>query len=377
MKVVIIMGHELPFPPMQGGGVNYLVDGLSQGIAKLGASVKVIAPTFPGQPDRETKNGVEMVRIQGHDRNPVKWKNYLVGLPYTMRAKKEIGDADLVMCHFLQTPFLAKKSRRYVLTHSVHRDPKFFLKYFNGVDRVYTATQAIKDAVAEVNPLLRDRCKIIYNGVDFSAYPAPVPLPPTNRLRFLFIGRFTTCKGLIGLLDGFIAAAKIRPDIELLTVGPQDAVGGAEPELLERLSKVAAASGVQDRIEFRGPVFKRPEIDAEFAACHVLLLPSEWGETLNMSVVESTRIGRPVLISDVDTNLPLLQNGLFGYFVKSGSADAWRDAILKMADERDKLADFGKAAYKFGKEQFSVPALSQEYIDDFNQLISARKGAGR
>lgn len=373
MKISFVLGHELPFPPEKGGGVNSLLDGLTKALAALGHEVTAYSPQVKGRPDEEVRDGVKHIRVQGEERKPSHLKNFFAGLPYARRVKKVLQPCDVLSCHLLHGFLFARTVKARVVTHTIHRDPKKFLYLFSSLNRIYTGSDAITERAADVVPSLAQKFKTVYNCVDFDAYPKASPLQESREVRFLFVGRFSEDKGLATLVTAFCAAARSNPNIRLKTVGPMTAEGGADPQFVERLKTQVTAAGLEERINFVQPIFDRAKLDEEIRNADVVVLPSIGGETLNMSILECMRIGRALLISDLAANAPLNKEGETGFFAKAGDSDDWTEKILHLASDKARLKTFGENAYRYGLQTFSCKGIAAAYISDFNQLLTLKK----
>ncbi len=185
-------------------------------------------------------------------------------------------------------------------------------------------------------------------GPRVQVLPNPAPPPhdvDAERLdpgTFVFVGRLTAAKDL----GTAIAAISLVPAARLVIVG--DGPDRAEIE------RVAAASGADGRIEFRGAL---PRDDAlrVVAGAEAGLLSSAW-ENLPHSAVEALSVGVPVVATAVGGVPEVVHDGENGLLVPAGRPDALAAAITRVLEEpglRDRLALAAKP---------SVEAISSEVI---------------
>jgi glycosyltransferase involved in cell wall biosynthesis len=375
MKISFVLGHELPFPPAKGGGVNSLLDGLTRALARAGHEVTAYSPVTPGRPDVEVVAGVRHVRVQGAERRPGNLKNVVAGIPYALRVWKTIEPCDVLSGHLLHGFLFTGHPKAKIVTHTIHRDPKKFLLLFSQLDRIYTGSDAVTEEAAQVVPRIARKLKTVYNCVDFAGYETQEPRPADGKVRFLFVGRFSRDKGLDVFIPAFCRAARQDASLTMKTLGPMKAEGGGDEGLLAEMQAFVKGEGLEDRVQFAEPVFTREQIDAEIRNCDVVCLPSVGGETLNMSIIESMRIGRALLISDLPANLPLTEEGHTGWFARAGDGASWERKITEISAQRELLPQVGSNAYRFGLEKFSADKVAADYIADFSALLDA-KGCG-
>jgi glycosyltransferase involved in cell wall biosynthesis len=373
MRITFALGHELPFPPSRGGGVNALLDGLCRAFVAEGHTVTAYSPLLDGRPARECDGGITHIRFKGAARRKNDYLNALLGLPYIWAIRASLGRCEILSCHMLHAFVFSGCRAARAVTYTLHRDPKWFVSVYRGLNRVYTASEAVSAQTRQSAPALAAKVRTIHNCVDFRGYEMPAPVRH-ELLRFIFVGRFSQDKGVDVLIRAFVAAAKQDPRIQLSLVGPTLSSDGGDESLAARSRAYIAASGVADRIEIAPPIFDRARLDQRIRESDVVCLPSVRGETLNMSIIESMRLGKCALVSDLPANAPLLKNGLTGLFARAGDEADWTAKILHFAANRDQVEAFGRTAFTYGREAFSTEAIAREYIQDFEALI--RKPSG-
>lgn len=372
MNIAFALGHELTFPPSRGGGVNSLLESLCRALAAEGHNVTAYSPRFDSEPHRETIDGVRHIRLKGMHRRKNNLLNALCGLPYALSLRSALEPCDVLSCHMLHSFLYSSIRKARVVTHTVHRDPKPFLTLFRRLDRIYTGSDAISAQAKVVVPALEDKVRTVHNCVDFRGYD----LPASNRtamLRFIFVGRFSEDKGVDILIRAFIEAAKREPAIELSLVGPIEAKDGGDERLVERCRTLIRAADMTERIKIESPIFDRVRLDERIRNSDVVCLPSVRGETLNMSIIESMRLAKCLLISDLPANAPLVKTGYNGFFARTGDQSDWTQKILHLAASRQQLEELGANSFRYGFETFSATRIARNYLEDFNSLLQKAK----
>jgi glycosyltransferase involved in cell wall biosynthesis len=310
--------------------------------------------------------------MPGAERRSGSLKNFIGGIPYALRVWKSIEPCDLLSGHLLHGFLFARHPKAKIVTHTIHRDPKKFLLLFSQLDRIYTGSDAVTEEAAQVVPRITRKLKTIYNCVDFAGYETQESRMPDGKIRFLFVGRFSRDKGLDVLIPAFCRAAREDASLILKTLGPMTADGGGDERLLEEMKAFVKREELEERVQFADPVFTRAEIDAEIRNCDVVCLPSIGGETLNMSIIESMRVGRALLISDLPANLPLTEEARTGWFARAGDVADWERKIREISSCHGLLPQIGRNAYQFGMEKFSADKVAADYIADFSDLLNAK-----
>jgi glycosyltransferase involved in cell wall biosynthesis len=372
MKISYVLGHELPFPPKGGGGVNSLLNAVTKAMARQGHEVTAYSPAFPGAATDEVIAGVRHLRVKGAPRHPSNIQNQIRGLPYAIRVRSIIEPCDVLNCHLLSSFVFKPLRNAKVVTHTIHREPKKVLALTALLDRIYTGSEAVSEEAGHCVPWLKSKIKTVHNCVEFEDYTERMPSKRAD-FTFIYVGRFSRDKGIETLVRGFIAVAKTNHAVRLIVVGPQTAEGGGEPDFFHEMRRLVATSGVAERISFLPPVYDRQELDDLIRTADVVCLPSLGGETLNMSVLECLRLSTPTLISDLPANLPLVENGVSGFFARVGNVEDWAKMMGKMADlDEVRFAEMGRSAYRYGLNNFASDAIAKRYVEDFHTLLGTR-----
>ena len=141
--------------------------------------------------------------------------------------------------------------------------------------------------------------------------------------RFLYVGRLSTEKGLIDLLEAFRQIREKRSDVKLDLVG----AGPLQDELVRRVAEM----NLTDSVSFIGPL-GMDAIAELFMPSAALVLPSHsepWGLVVN----EALSYGCPVVVSNVCGCVPdLVIDGVTGYSFPVGDVDGLAKAMLLTAE---------------------------------------------
>jgi glycosyltransferase involved in cell wall biosynthesis len=195
-----------------------------------------------------------------------------------------------------------------------------------------------------------DKVHVNPGGVDLS------PTPERNSdaaKRLLAVGRMTTKKGPIYLLEAFRLAASQDPGLTL------DYVGAGE--LLPAARQFVGACGLHSRIRLHGAA--SDEVKRRlFEQCGIFVQHSitdpETGdeEGLPASIQEAMAYGLAV-ISTRHAGIPdAVENGTTGLLVDEGDSQAMAKAILKISGECDLHGRMGAAGHRKAEALYTWPA---------------------
>jgi glycosyltransferase involved in cell wall biosynthesis len=256
----------------------------------------------------------------------------------------------------------------------LHRTPKWPLRFYRGLDRVFCGSDAVVAQARRIAPEMHN-LKRVYNCV---ALPPAPPSAPARRsqegLRFLYVGRFVPDKGIESLVRGFAISLRDFPGNRLETIGPQTSKMGASSGFFKRMSRFVTEHGLTESVSFRPPEFDRTRLDAVIAEADVICVPSLGGETFSMAILEAMALGKPVLVSDFSPMPEAVDHQVTGYVARAGDPESIAEGIHFFAEAPGQLAGLGKAGFEKAQRCFSVERIAAEYLEDFAALIEGKKG---
>ncbi|HEB91569.1 MAG TPA: glycosyltransferase family 1 protein [Deltaproteobacteria bacterium] len=155
--------------------------------------------------------------------------------------------------------------------------------------------------------------------------------------RVAYMGRIEPYKRVDVLLRAMARLSDRFPDAEILIIGR----GSARPALEE----LAKELGLRDRVRFTGFV-DDVERDRLLAGCRVCVCASEkegWG----LTVIESNRLGTPVVASDVPGLRDSVRDGETGLLARYGDVEAFASAIGRLLDDDGLALGMSRAALEW------------------------------
>jgi len=376
MKINLVLPHQLPFPPMRGGGVEHLNLLLAREFVRSGHDIVAYSRAAPNVPDRETdSDGIRHVRVKGYDRHPNRWIDHLNALRYARNVYRVLEQADLSSFH---TPFsflLRRKEGAGVCAHTIHRTPKWPLPLYRNLDRLYCGSDAVMAQAREIDGTLTS-LKRIYNCIALGP-EAPVggQGDETAGLKFLYVGRFVTDKGIESLVKGFELAREEFPGNRLETVGPISGADGADYHFFRKMSQYVGQRGLDGEVTLGGPIFDKAQLNGVIASADVICVPSLGGETFSMAILEAMALAKPVLVSDFSPMPEAVDHLVTGYVARAGDAGSIHDGIRFFCENRSRIAEMGRAAFHKAATSFSVERIASEYVEDFEALIRGKSGS--
>lgn len=177
-------------------------------------------------------------------------------------------------------------------------------------------------------------------------------------MRFLYLGRLETTKGINVLVDAFTRVARERPEAELHIAG----FGSLEVELR---SWSESSQGVQ----FHGAVFGEAKQQL-IRSCDVVLVPSVWPEVFGIVVVEAYAQGKPVIASRIGGLPELIREGETGFLVLPDDASALSETMIRLIDEPAPVRSMYEACFEEA-ERFTIEDVTRLYLELYQDALAA------
>ncbi len=373
LKINLVVGHQVPFPPTRGGGVNNLVWMIAKQFAANGHTVTAYSPSAPTLALHEIDAyGIEHFRVRGAPGHPNVWVDNGHAFPYALRLWPLLNPADVTSFH---TPFsflMRYKRGLGICTHTIHRTPKRIVHLHSSLDRIYAGSHAVVEQALRIAPHLALKLKAIHNCIEVAT--AALTAGFDEPLTFLYVGRFVPDKGLESLIRGFLSVAPELPAMRLRIIGPQTADEGSDVVFLEQMKTVIAQDRGRAQVSLEPSIYEREKLFAQIRSAAVFCLPSLTGETFSMAALEAMACAKPLLVSDFGPMREMVDHGTNGYIAKAGDAGAWAEAMRRFVENPAMISNMGAQSFAKAARAFSVERIAQEYIEDFRALIASAEG---
>ncbi len=332
---ILLLNWRDPKHPQAGGAEMFLFEQAKHWIA-WGHEVECITAGFPGAPERENVNGVQVRRVGNA-------ATVYAAVPWTyVRECRDrfdvLIDAENGIPFF--SPLFSLKPKVCVM-HHVHREvfrkhlPWYLarpliwceekLMPFIYRNTIFVAvSEDTRDEMRRLG-MSKRHIGLVYNGVDSSLEPSGKDTRPT----VIYLGRLKRYKRVDHLIREFVTVLEHLPEARLEIAGDGDA--------LPSLRALVAELGIEDAVTFHGYVddeCKRKLLQRAW----VFVNPSEmegWG----ISVIEANACATPAISYDVPGLREAIVDGVSGLLVPD--SEALSTSIIRvLSDEklREKLA---------------------------------------
>jgi glycosyltransferase involved in cell wall biosynthesis len=289
----------------------------------------------------------------------------------------ELFGADVLCCHGYKANLLGRMAARRqkipviavargwtgesLKVRAYERLDRFHLRWMDQVVCVSEA-QAARVRRAGVRP---DLIRVIYNAIDPGRFHQADARYRAKLLRYFrqprthiigAVGRLSPEKGFEVLVSAAELVLRDQPSVGFVLFGE-----GSERA---KLQKQINAAGLGQSFILAG---FRADLDRFLPHFDLLALPS-YTEGLPNVVLEAFAAGVPVAATAVGGTPEVVEDGVSGYLVPSGDAEALAGRISAALDEGDELPEMGRRGRMCVQEKFGFAIQAELYRELFEQL---------
>jgi len=232
---------------------------------------------------------------------------------------------------------LKNRSKKLVSVWWPGPSSKRKLKYMKKCDINF----AHGDALRVIREKLLPECREINLGIDIEKFH-PIKKKEKDIVEFLFVGRIVPIKNLSFLIKAFLEALKENNKIIL------NIVGDGEKQEVEKLKKLANGN---KNIRFLGAKTKN-ELVKIYQNSDVFCLTSKYDNYPNV-IFEAMACGLPVIATNVGGISMQVVNNETGILVEIDNTEQLKNAILKLANDKNLRDKMGKAGRERVEKEFS------------------------
>lgn len=382
------------FPPRIVGGLAMHVYDLSTTLAQKGVDVTVITCNNPDSPERETMNGVQVVRVNPYDvpsRDIVAWSLQLnvAMLEKAVNTVHREGPFDIVhahdwlvayaaraLKHAYQCPLIATiHATEYGRNNGLHSDVQ---RDINSIEwwltyeawKVICCSRYMVNEVKQVFSLPEDKVTNIPNGTHSERYVNRV-IPPDFKSRFalpyekliFYVGRLVREKGVHVLIDSAFKVLSNCPDAKFIIAG----TGPYESYLRNK----ARDMGLADKMLFTG-YLNDEDRDLLYLISDVAVFPSLY-EPFGIVALEAMAAGTPVVVSDSGGLAEIINNNEDGLWAITGSANSLADQILRILQNDVLARKLRDNALNKVRKQYDWHVIADKTISIYKSVLGDSK----
>lgn len=202
------------------------------------------------------------------------------------------------------------------------------------------------------------RTAVIPNGVDLDVYK-PAHKKEHAGISIGMQSRLSETKDHTTLLDAFAMVLPSSGNMKLYIAGD----GVCRPVL----EKQARSLGIDHAVEFAG-MLEETELPG-FINSLDIYVHATLGETMSTAIMQVMACRMPVIASDVLGVNNMIKHNQNGLLVPAKDAEALRDAILQLTNEKELSALLAGNAYTFAVENYSNKKMLERYNEIFLEKL--------
>jgi glycosyltransferase involved in cell wall biosynthesis len=392
-KELTVMMLTWEFPPRIIGGISPHVYYLSRNLAKNGVKVYVVTCDFPGAPQQEIIDGVEVFRVDSY-KNPspdfatwvylmnVNMQKEAAALVNSLGGKVDIfhahdwlvANAGIGLKHVFRKPLLTTiHSTEIGRRNGIHFDYERMIHETEAwltyeAWRVICCSDYMVSHVKWAFGLPTDKLVMIPNGVDAEVYTRIEHEDLSNfRSKFalpeekivLFVGRLVYEKGVHVLIN---AVPKVleKVNAKFIIVG--------NGYMKEQLSNIVKNMGLAHKVHFTG--FVDDETLRKLQKCaDVSVVPSLF-EPFGIVALEAMAAKSPVVVSDTGGLSEIVEHEVTGVKVYANNPESLTWGITKVLLDENFAKRIKENAYKKVQEKYNWNKIAQQTKATYETILN-------
>jgi glycosyltransferase involved in cell wall biosynthesis len=285
-------------------------------------------------------------------------------LPATIMANKKLCLPCVVTNHanVFDCPKKLTSMRERLNNFRVNARNKTYLMCLKNVDAVISVSDYIKKELIFAG-VESSKIQTIYNiPSDKVINTVAISDEPKSAIMLFALGRMIKEKGFDVILKAMKLITEKECSIKLV-------IAGNGPEM-PKLKKLVKALGLESFVLFTGWL-SRNEVISFYAESDIVLLPSVFPDANPLVSFEAMSFGKPVVASNTGGIPEAVVDGVSGFLVPSGNADAVAEAVLRLVRDRCLRERMGQAGREILEKRFIREEIVRQTVKLYEEVIRA------
>ena len=230
----------------------------------------------------------------------------------------------------------------------------------NKYNKIFSISKSVQKDLLKRYP----KCSttVVYNGINFIQRVPKVECVRDNIFRIVQVGRLVNQKKGQDIMLEALALVRdaIKVDVSIDFIGE----GSSKKHLVE----LAQNLKLQEHCRFLGKR-SREFIYRNLGAYDLLVQPSR-NEGFGLTVVEAMAAQIPVLVSDIEGPMEIIEYGKYGYYFKNGDKTDCATKIIEVI-KQSKESGFHENQIKtaeYAKKRFDIKLTAKNYLEEYCKL---------
>lgn len=225
----------------------------------------------------------------------------------------------------------------------------------NKAQKIFFENVGNRDTLVNMGIIKRSQCVVMPGaGVNVDEF-VPTQYPPSDIIRFIFVGRIMAEKGVDEL---FYAIEKLKKEYDNLEF---DFIGWYEDDYEQKVEKLQK----DGLINFYG---FQPDVKPFVEKAHCVIHPS-WHEGMSNTLLEGASMEKPLITSNIHGCLEAVEDGVTGYLFEVKNDESLYAAIKKFIelpyDAKKRMGKLGRERMVklFDKNMVVDKTISELFLD--------------
>ncbi len=377
MKLAFICTEKLPSPAIKGGAIQMMIDGVTPFLSQA-YDLTIFSIEDVNLPAEENITGVRYIRFPR-----INYRNSVAA-----ELTKHAFDIIHVFNRPANIPLYKKASPNSKIFLSVHNDmfstkkisDELGKKAIEDATGIMTVSNYIKQTIINRFPEAEEKIKVVYSGVDLSAYP-PVWTEDGGKIKkeyrkkyqlenkkiLLFVGRLSKAKGPHILIQAMKEINEEFPDAVLVIAGGKWFSDNGLNRYVDYLYKLAGP--FENNILFT-QFIPAEEIPNLFLMADVCICSSQWNEPLARVNYEAMAAGVPLISTNRGGNREIVLHKFNGLLVEDyQSPSAFAAAVSDILSQPNVAQWLGKNARDMIERNFSFRHTAKRLLKAYQSGI--------
>lgn len=374
-------------PELETGGAEQTTIDIARAVITQGGRA-LVACRGGRMAEQITTAGGQIVPMSVHSKNPLTMLANITALKRLMIDER----VDLVHVRSRAPAYSALAAARaanvpIVATyHGIYQARSLLKRWYNGImtrgDAIIANSNFTRDHIISSYNIDSTDITTIYRGVDLNRFDPHAVAderierlraewrigPDDGRRRVLLAGRLTRWKGQSLVIDAMsrLPMDRLRT-VQLLLAGDDQGRTGYRAELQSQID----ALGLADRVQIVGHCVDMP---AAYLLSDLAVAPSLEPEAFGRTAVEPQVMGRPVLAAAHGATIETVEQGVTGWLVAPGDADAWAAALSEaLTLPAEALSAMGQRGRQRARQLFGLDVMCNSTLNLYGRVLEARR----
>ncbi|THD81870.1 MAG: glycosyltransferase [Phenylobacterium sp.] len=372
-------------PELETGGAEQTTIDVARAVIAAGG--KALVATRGGRMTaRLVADGARLAQMPVNTKNPLTMLGNAARLVALIRQEK----VSLVHVRSRAPAFAALWAARATKTpfvttyHGIYSARGGLKRWYNAVmtrgDLVIANSDYTRAHILAEHPVDPDKVVAIPRGVDFDRFNPSWVTPDRveamrrdwglaaddRRTAFVLAARLTRPKGHLTVIAAAAALkAQGRSDFVVVFVGDDQ----GRTEFHQQVARAIADAGLDEVVHIEGHCDDMP---AAYLAGEVALAARTTPEAFGRTAVEPQAMGRPVIASDDGGMTETVVDGVTGWLVPPGDAEAWAKAMARAIDlGPGGRREMGQAGMTRARQLYRVETMCAATLEVYERVLEA------